>query len=153
MIYTIYRRFITLNGKEQSYVGFTNKDPRYLTSETYRYSCPKFAKAINQYGWDLFELDYLDEAPTKKTAMNQKQKYVSKFNSIEDGFNISKTIGRRDVPILQFDSQGNIIAEYSSISEAANKTGVNQGNISSCCKGSSRIASAGGYVWKYKRCA
>lgn len=35
---------------------------------------------------------------------------------------------------------------YSSMREASDKTGINYGNISSCCSG--RLLTAGGYHWK-----
>lgn len=50
--------------------------------------------------------------------------------------------------ILQYDKQGNLLAEYPSTMEAERQTGVPQSNIIACCKG--RYKSAGGYVWRYK---
>ena len=43
---------------------------------------------------------------------------------------------------------GNVICEYSSISEAHRATGINISNISQCCMGKRK--SAGKYNWKFK---
>ena len=51
-------------------------------------------------------------------------------------------------PVLQYSKDGEFIAEYNSALEAERKTGINNSNISQCCKGKRK--SAGGYIWKYK---
>ena len=51
-------------------------------------------------------------------------------------------------PILQFSKSGELIAEYSSLTEASRQTGFYQSNIYNCCKGERK--STGGYIWKYK---
>lgn len=50
--------------------------------------------------------------------------------------------------VVQYDLQGNFIAEYPSVAEAGRKLGINLGNISSALKG--RIKTAGGYIFHYK---
>lgn len=50
--------------------------------------------------------------------------------------------------VLQYDLEGNFIAEYKSISEANRSTSTSAGNICQCCK--SKLKTAGGYKWKYK---
>ena len=52
-------------------------------------------------------------------------------------------------PVLQFDKQGNIIAEYASVSDAIRSVGLkNLGSISRCCD--NKQCTAGGYCWKWK---
>ena len=51
-------------------------------------------------------------------------------------------------PILQFSKNGELIAEYSSLTEASRQTGCSAPHICSCCKGKRK--SCGGYIWKYK---
>lgn len=56
--------------------------------------------------------------------------------------------------IAQYTKDGFLICTYSSAKEASEKTGVNQGDICSCCKGKKgskgRIKhTAGGFIWKY----
>ena len=50
--------------------------------------------------------------------------------------------------VVQYDLQGNFIAEYPSVCETGRKLGIKQGNISSALKG--RIKTAGGYIFRYK---
>lgn len=50
------------------------------------------------------------------------------------------------IPVLQYDLNGNFIAEYRSGSEAFQKTGIY--NIPGACKGVRN--QAGGFIWKYK---
>ena len=40
-----------------------------------------------------------------------------------------------------------LILEFPSAMEASRQTGIDQGNITRCCKG--RYKSAGGYTWQY----
>lgn len=56
--------------------------------------------------------------------------------------------------IAQYSKDGSLICTYNSIKEAHEKTGINQGDISSCCKGQKGSKgtpkhTAGGYIWKY----
>lgn len=51
-------------------------------------------------------------------------------------------------PILQFSKNGELIAEYSSLTEASRQTGCSASHICTCCKGKRK--SCGGYIWKYK---
>lgn len=50
--------------------------------------------------------------------------------------------------IVQYDKDGNYITEYESLAMAAQKTGINLGNISQVC--AKKRKTAGGYIWKYK---
>lgn len=50
--------------------------------------------------------------------------------------------------VLQFDKQGNFIAEYKSMGEAYSKTKISSGNICKVCKGEAKTAH--GYIWLYK---
>lgn len=49
--------------------------------------------------------------------------------------------------VLQKDLNGKILNQYISLSEASRVTGVNLGNISSCCNG--RVLTAGGFMWDF----
>ena len=51
-------------------------------------------------------------------------------------------------PILQFSKSGELIAEYSSLTEASRQTGCSAPNICDCCKG--KLKSSSGFIWKYK---
>ena len=50
-------------------------------------------------------------------------------------------------PVLQFDLDGNFIAQFSSILEASRCTKIDRKTITYVCKG--RYSQAGGYIWEY----
>ena len=50
--------------------------------------------------------------------------------------------------VLQFDIGGEFLAEYISLHNASEKTGVPRGDIKKCCDGI--FKQAGGYVWEFK---
>ena len=54
----------------------------------------------------------------------------------------------RKKAIIQYDKQGNKIAEYESIAEACRKNNLNPGDIYKVAVGKGKTG--GGYVWKYK---
>lgn len=49
--------------------------------------------------------------------------------------------------VIQYDRQGNKIAEYNSLSDASRKTNINCGHICQCAQQNEK--SAGGYIWRY----
>ena len=50
-------------------------------------------------------------------------------------------------PVIQTDLVGRFIKEHYSQSQASRDTGVNQGNIGSCCRG--MLKEAGGFKWMF----
>lgn len=61
---------------------------------------------------------------------------------------IIKIASNKKTPVIQMDKEGNYIATYNSISEAARKIGVDIKAIRQTIKG--RQTFAGGYRWKQK---
>lgn len=55
-------------------------------------------------------------------------------------------------PVLQFSMDGELIAEYSSITEASKATGLHYSCIEYCCLGRPHHNSAGKCKWKFKLC-
>ena len=49
--------------------------------------------------------------------------------------------------VIQMDLDGNEIAKYEKMNDAAKATGINVGNIGNVCQGRSKTA--GGYLWRY----
>lgn len=58
---------------------------------------------------------------------------------------------KRSKPVIQYDYQNNIVAEYPSAMEAYRQTGIPHQNITKCCLGQRK--SAGGSIFKYKEVA
>lgn len=78
---------------------------------------------------------------THKENMNWGTGIERRVKSIINHKSLSKAV-------VQYDLQGNFIAEYPSVCETGRKLGIKQGNISSALKG--RIKTAGGYIFRYK---
>lgn len=60
-----------------------------------------------------------------------------------------KRNGRKPSPVTQLDVDGNIVAQYESMTAAFKATGIRNGSIWRCCEDNSNIA--GGYRWKYTK--
>lgn len=54
----------------------------------------------------------------------------------------------KKIPILQFDKDGELIAEYKSARDAQNELGIHNSKICDVLKG--RQKTAGGFIWRYK---
>lgn len=94
-----------------------------------------------------------DSAKGRKLSQRTKDKLSAirkgKKHSKEWNENISKShLGVGSKPVLQFSLSGELMAEYTSLTNAEISTGINNGHISKCCKGIRKTA--GGFVWKYK---
>lgn len=57
------------------------------------------------------------------------------------------TITKHEKKVCQYTKTGDLVRFYESIKKAEEETGINDGNICSCCKG--RVKYAGGFKWKY----
>ena len=88
------------------------------------------------------QVNHIDEDKSNN-SLNNLNLMTPKENT-----NWGTAIERRSKPVVQYDLQGNFIAEYPSVCETGRKLGIKQGNISSALKG--RIKTAGGYIFRYK---
>lgn len=50
-------------------------------------------------------------------------------------------------PVMQYDFNGNLLAQYQSLTHAQDVTSIERHNISECCRGKSNTA--GGFIWRY----
>ena len=82
------------------------------------------------------------EWTTRKENMNHaKDTGLWKFtDNMKKGLDQSK-------PVYQYDRQYHLINNYPSVIQASLITGINHGNICSCCEG--RRKTAGNYIWSY----
>ena len=85
--YVIYAH-ISPNGKY--YIGITKRDPpelRWDEGRGYKKQ-RKFWNAIKYYGWDNFQHIILETGLSKKMAEYKETKYIEKYNSVENGYNV-----------------------------------------------------------------
>lgn len=50
--------------------------------------------------------------------------------------------------VLQFDLNGNLIKEWSSVSECSQSLNIDLSSIAKCCRGEKKTYKA--FIWKYK---
>lgn len=93
--------------------------------------------------------------PDKLPCVNHKDenKQNNRVDNLEHcTYAYNLTYGSRedekDVPVLQYDLQGNFIKEYKSVTQAAVETNTNRRSISNATHGWAK--SAGGYMWRLK---
>ena len=99
-------------------------------------------KRIGRKSWNS-GMKMSDEHRKKLSEAHKGQKpwIAGKHHSLETKIKSSR-------PVLQFDSEGNLVAEYYGTVEAEKHTGIDNSNIVRCCCGKRR--KAGGFIWKYK---
>ena len=87
----------------------------------------------------LGTVDHIDSDKTNNNASN--------LQWMTQGDNARKANNKR---VCQYNRNGEYIATYESVTEAAHQTRVNRVSISKCCKGYKRYSHAGGYIWRYE---
>lgn len=158
-MYTIYKHTNLINGK--SYIGqthFSNLNLRWYNGKGYnKQTQPCFRDAINKYGWENFKHEVLETNIETKKEANEREKYWIAYyhtwvkDPLCNGYNL--TAGGDDhtytaKKVLQLTENKTILAEYNSLSDAEDKTGILAKNIYKACV--HKINSAGSYYWCYK---
>ena len=96
--------------------------------------------------------DVLIEAADKKCEKlkfireKKKKPNTSKLNKPSKP---NRYIEKVEVPVVQVDFDGNVVATYKSIAEASRQTGIGKANIANVAKKRIGYKSAGGYRWEY----
>ena len=94
----------------------------------------------------LATINHKDEVKTNNAATNLE--WMSQKDNINYGTHNKRVGEALSKQVQMLDKQtGELLATFPSLMEAVRVTGINQGNISSCCKG--KYKSAGGFVWQY----
>lgn len=117
-----------------------------------------FKKSVYQYDLDgklAAEYDSLESAASavnadkrtiSNTCIGKNKSCKGYFWSYKLYLNYKVTDNRKK-PVLQFDLEGNLLAEYISAAEASRKTNVFKSCITKCCRGERKTS--GGFIWKY----
>lgn len=151
-----------INGKV--YIGKSDINPkvRWGNGRNYKH-CTKFYNAIMKYGWDSFTHEILLDDLTSSQASEFEKIYISLYDSINKGYNISAGgnggngifggLATREIlrrPVCQYSLDGKLIAEYGGVNIAAQKLygKKRDSGIVQVCNGIG--GSAHGYIWRYK---
>ena len=121
--------------RNEFYVGLS-KEPKYTDAE------------LEQIATDYYERDMNKSELTAKWGIHpmQLQRVRKRFGGRYE----QKMRGNRATAkaVLQFDKDGNLIAEFRSGYNASATTGVPFQTINQCCNG--KLKTSGGFVWKFK---
>lgn len=85
--FIVYKHTNNINNK--CYIGITKRTLEERVYDGYGGSI-KFNNAINKYGWDNFTSTILEENLSLSEACKKEQYYIQKYNSIENGYNLSE---------------------------------------------------------------
>lgn len=150
-MYYIYRHVLP-DGK--SYIGKTqNPKARYQNGKGYR-RCPKFDRAIKQYGWENISHEILCKTEEECEARKLEKDMIEKYNSIENGYNSNNKrntyISQRKKALPkygQYTLDGKLIKIYIGNKQLW-KYGFLSDGVKRCCKG--KLKTSQGYVWKFE---
>lgn len=155
--YYLYCHTNKINGKK--YIGISLQKPshRWQNGRGYK-DCPKFNKAIQKYGWDNFEHEILLEHLTQQEASQYEKEYISKYNTIDNGYNILQggldnsanggTIYFNKKPINQYGLDRQLIKTWDSAMQIERELGYGHSSITACCRRES--ITSYNYIWRYK---
>jgi len=132
---------------------------------------PKLYNSLKKYGWEQHKFEVIEKCSLEQ--LNEREIYWGLYYDVleENGLNLrlgdanglcseetKKKIGTTNSrpklsnfnsnlkkAVLQFDKQGNLIAEYESYHDAKNKTGL---SLTEVLRGKAKTA--GGFIFKYK---
>ena len=110
-----------------------HKDGQRKTIAVHRLVADAFVPNPN----NLDTVNHKDEVKTNNTVSNLE--WMSRGDNKR--YSANKSVQMLD------KKTGELLATFPSITEAERVTGINQGNISTCCNGKRK--SAGGYIWRY----
>lgn len=126
----------------------------------------RFCKEVPE-NWQSLEVNHLDENPANNNISNlQWCTHEANCNYGHHNERLAASNrGRKATPeqrerareanlgkgvkaVQQLDTAGNVIADYPSLVAASTATGLDAGNISSCCRG--KRPTVGGFIFRYK---
>ena len=90
-------------------------------------------------------INHIDANRTNNDFTNLE--WVTVKENVYHAFFMGKNAQRKNRFVTQIDIKDKVIAIYTSLNEAARKTGANSGSISRCCNG--LMNTAGGFKWEF----
>jgi hypothetical protein len=118
-----------------------------------------FKKTVYQYDLDGTPINSFKDLTSAAVAVNATKKGISKacwnVNHTLKGYLWSYDYKEKFIPdsdnrkkeVLQYNLNGNLLAQYISVAEASRKSGLSKTCIARCCR--QERENSGGFLWKY----
>lgn len=103
-----------------------------------------FPELIEGEKLEGYEIDHRNGITTDCRPENLR--WVSHY----DNMNNPVTLDKRGTTVYQFTKAGIMIDKHKSIRQASEKTKINRGQISMCCRRVKNHKTAGDYLWSYE---
>lgn len=106
----------------------------------------KFQNAIREYGIENFTWEQIDTAQDTNELALKESYYISKFDSINSGYNSDRGGGFKKL-IYQYNLTGKIESTFQSLEEASKSSSISEDSISHACVGDRKTSN--GFYWTY----
>lgn len=183
-LYTVYMHTNKINNKV--YVGITCEgiQQRWRNGKGYlrkdkdgKFKQPKFARAIEKYGWNNFEHIIFAENLNHDDACNMEKLLIILWDAMDNGYNNTAggegTVGKKNSPecrakiseshigmhsgeknpkarkVAQYTINGELIRVWDYMRQASRSLGISESSITMCCQQKVGYNTAGGFVWRY----
>lgn len=144
----IYKATNVIN--DQVYIGATTqklekrkKDHFNKADKIYNHD---FQRAILEYGKENFDWEQIDTAEDSNELALKETYYISKFDSINKGYNSNRGGGFKKI-IYQYNLSGELETTFQSLKEASKSSSVSEESISHACIGDRKTSN--GFYWTY----
>lgn len=106
----------------------------------------KFQNAIRDYGIENFTWEQIDTAQDLNVLALKETNYISKFDSINNGYNSDRGGGFKKL-IYQYNLTGELESTFQSLEEASKSSSISEESISHACLGDRKTSN--GFYWTY----
>jgi len=140
--------------KEKQYIlQYNSKDKGYNSD-----SGGGFIKTVYQYNQDGALIASYGSLKEVQSTFNYDKRRISNacttatlwqgsYWSYSPSNNFTISADSRKKKVFQYNYNGDLVAEFTSVAEASSISGLSKSCISRCCRGERE--SSGGYIWKY----
>ena len=143
----------TVTNKETKmvYVGLTTKSLEVRKKDHNKKSKKgksyAFQQAIATYGPEAFKWEQVDYATTIDELAEKEKAYILKYNSKEDGYNLSVG-GDVQKSVYQYNiSTGVLVNKFSNLTDAGATMNLTKQDLSKVCLSVNKVSN--GFVWSY----